>query len=112
MTPEQIEKAVNSLNNGETIYIGKTELGSEGGDWTIVHPNGHVEIRPRDGFERTSAEWLVEWADEFDSLASAARIMGRRGGLKGGLATTDAKRAASAANGAKGGRPRKAPAKE
>jgi len=107
MTPEQIEDAVKALNSGETIHVGKTELGSEGGDWTIVHPNGHVEIRPREGFERTSAREIIEWADEFESLASAARVMGRRGGLKGGLATTEAKSAASAMNGKKGGRPKK-----
>jgi len=110
MTPEQIKVVANALDNGETILVGKTKLGSEGGTWTIMHPNGHVETSPRDGFERMSAKDLIEWAEELDALntlASAARAMGRRGGLKGGLATTDAKRAASAANGAKGGRPKK-----
>ncbi|CAN5440171.1 hypothetical protein BH10CYA1_BH10CYA1_62130 [soil metagenome] len=40
-------------------------------------------------------------------VESAASIMGARGGIKGGASTSDAKKAAAAANGAKGGRPRK-----
>ena len=40
-------------------------------------------------------------------VESAASIMGSRGGIKGGASTSDAKKAAAAANGAKGGRPRK-----
>ena len=38
-------------------------------------------------------------------VESAASILGSRGGTKGGASTSDAKRAAAAANGAKGGRP-------
>jgi len=40
-------------------------------------------------------------------VESVASILGARGGTKGGASTSDAKRAAAAANGAKGGRPPK-----
>ena len=40
-------------------------------------------------------------------VESPASLLGARGGIKGGASTSDAKRAAAAANGAKGGRPRK-----
>lgn len=46
------------------------------------------------------------------NLSEIAKQLGRRGGLKGGKATTPAKAAASKANGAKGGRPRKTPKAE
>lgn len=41
-----------------------------------------------------------------DVVESPASMLGARGGLKGGTSTSDAKRAAAAANGSKGGRPR------
>ena len=40
-------------------------------------------------------------------VESVASLLGARGGAKGGTSTSDAKKAAAAANGAKGGRPRK-----
>ena len=40
-------------------------------------------------------------------VENVASILGARGGTKGGASTSDAKRAAAAANGAKGGRPHK-----
>lgn len=40
-------------------------------------------------------------------VESPASLLGKRGGTIGGASTSDAKRAAAAANGAKGGRPRK-----
>jgi hypothetical protein len=40
-------------------------------------------------------------------VESAASILGARGGTKGGVSTSEAKKAAAAENGAKGGRPRK-----
>lgn len=44
---------------------------------------------------------------EVTQLESVASILGSRGGTKGGASTSDAKKAAAAANGAKGGRPPK-----
>lgn len=43
---------------------------------------------------------------EVTQVESVASILGSRGGAKGGVSTSEAKRAAAAANGAKGGRPR------
>lgn len=43
---------------------------------------------------------------EVTQVESVASILGAKGGTKGGASTSDAKRAAAAANGAKGGRPR------
>ena len=40
-------------------------------------------------------------------VESPASLLGARGGIKGGASTSEAKKAAAAANGAKGGRPRK-----
>lgn len=40
-------------------------------------------------------------------VENVASILGARGGVKGGASTSEAKRAAAAANGAKGGRPHK-----
>lgn len=40
-------------------------------------------------------------------VESVASILGARGGTKGGASTSEAKKAAAASNGAKGGRPRK-----
>lgn len=48
-------------------------------------------------------DWPQGWTPE----QKAAALLGRRGGLKGGLSTSPAKQAASRANGCKGGRPRK-----
>lgn len=42
-----------------------------------------------------------------DDPSAAARLLGRRGGLAGKGKTSEKKAAASRANGAKGGRPRK-----
>ena len=41
------------------------------------------------------------------AIENVASLLGARGGAKGGTSTSDAKKAAAAANGAKGGRPRK-----
>lgn len=52
-------------------------------------------------------EYLCGSTFSVGTVESAASILGTRGGVKGGASTSDAKKAAAAANGAKGGRPRK-----
>jgi hypothetical protein len=51
--------------------------------------------------------FLSDTAFTVTQVESVASILGARGGIKGGASTSDAKRAAAAANGAKGGRPPK-----
>jgi hypothetical protein len=50
----------------------------------------------------TGTTFVVSQVEE-----NPASILGARGGIKGGASKSEAKRAAAAANGAKGGRPRK-----
>lgn len=52
-------------------------------------------------------QFLSGTAFTVTQIESVASILGARGGTKGGASTSDAKRAAAAANGAKGGRPPK-----
>ncbi len=52
-------------------------------------------------------EYLSGTSFELTAVENIASVLGARGGTKGGASTSDAKRAAAAANGAKGGRPHK-----
>ncbi|MBX9695213.1 MAG: hypothetical protein K2Z81_22695 [Cyanobacteria bacterium] len=52
-------------------------------------------------------QFLIGTSFVVTEVESVASILGARGGTKGGVSTSDAKRAAAAANGAKGGRPPK-----
>lgn len=52
-------------------------------------------------------DYLNDTTFVIGQVESVASILGARGGTKGGASTSDAKKAAAAANGAKGGRPRK-----
>ena len=53
--------------------------------------------------------WIKTDAHGRPTKDPAAVSLGRRGGLKGGRSTSEAKQAAARANGAKGGRPKKQP---
>lgn len=78
---------------------------------THTHPDGSYFLT----CERTNGFWGVP-SDDVNALAEAIisslfpspATMGRKGGLKGGQSTSEAKRAASAANGRKGGRRKQA----
>ena len=66
------------------------------------------EVSPNsERLEAKLDQFLNETGIAAPSVESVASLLGARGGTKGGASTSEAKAAAAAINGAKGGRPRK-----
>ncbi len=94
------EKSPLILNESETslaLYALRFYINAKGAE--VSNNTKELEHKLKDFLDNTT--FVVS------QVESAASIMGSRGGIKGGASTSDAKKAAAAANGAKGGRPRK-----